>query len=258
MHTLRLKQRNDVNSQTTSLKETSLQNPEPLRNNSEKMKLVANKYCASITPRTFKEKPKKRLTASQLKCNGDENFSFLTKITSTLFGKRLWEMRHGWALSASVLHRNSWKVYLPLDFVNYLITQPIWLRTSWPQYEKFPHKVSIKERINDGMDTDRVFSYKRDTNWKDQNPNSTRPRSTKYEIRHHLKPNCKEIYKHWISESVLVCPMERLRTLSGNPRNVLWNWYGGNTYLFLEAPDSSPGTNMMFWLLFLNGFWWLQ
>ena len=93
--TPQLKQRNEVDSQTTSLKETSLQNPEPLRNSSEKIKLVVNKYCASKTPRTFKTKPKKRLTASQLKYNGDDNISLLTNTTSPLFGKRLWEMRHG-------------------------------------------------------------------------------------------------------------------------------------------------------------------
>ena len=58
-YTPHLKKRNDVYSQTTSLKETSLQNSEPLRNSSEKMKLVANKCCASITPRTVKTKPKK-------------------------------------------------------------------------------------------------------------------------------------------------------------------------------------------------------
>ena len=75
-HTPQLKQRNDVDPQTTSLKETSPQNPEPRRNSSEKMKLVANKYCASITARTFKTKPKKRLKASQLKCNGDDIFVF--------------------------------------------------------------------------------------------------------------------------------------------------------------------------------------
>ena len=71
-HTPQLKQRNDIDSQTSSIKETSLQNPEPRVNSSEKLKLVANKYCASITPRTFKTKPKKRLKASQLKCNGDD------------------------------------------------------------------------------------------------------------------------------------------------------------------------------------------
>ena len=88
-HTPQLKQRNDVDSQTTSIKETSLQNPEPLRNRSMKMILVANKYCVSKTPRTFKTKPKKQLKASQLKCNGDDNISLLTKTTSPLFGKRL-------------------------------------------------------------------------------------------------------------------------------------------------------------------------
>ena len=88
-HTPQLNQRNNVESQTSSIKETSLQNPEPLRNSSEKMKLVANKYCFSLTPRNFKTKPKKQLTASQLKCNEDDSISFLTKTTSTLFGKRL-------------------------------------------------------------------------------------------------------------------------------------------------------------------------
>ena len=66
-HTPQLKQRNDVDSQTSSIKETSLQNPEPLRNCSEKIKLEANKYFASINPRTSKTKPRKQLTASQLK-----------------------------------------------------------------------------------------------------------------------------------------------------------------------------------------------
>ena len=222
------------------------------------MKLVANKYCASITPRTLKSKPKKQLTASQLKCNGDDNISLLTKTTSPLFGKRLWEMRHGRAVYLSVLHHSSWKVYLPLDFVNYLITQPIGLGVSWAQYEKFAHKVSIEEGIYDEMYTDHDCSYKRVRNWKHQTPNSTNPRSTNYDLRHHLKPNCKETYKHWIFESVLLCSTERLRTLSTNPRNVIRNWYGANTYLFLQSLDSSLGTNTMFWLLILNGNWWLQ
>ena len=221
------------------------------------MKLVANKYCASVTPRTFKTKRKKGLTASELKRNGDDKISLLTKTTSPLFGKRLWEMRHGWAVYISVLHHRSRKVYLPLEFVNYVITQPSWLGVSWAQYEKFAHKVSIKG-IYDRMDRDHVFSYKRDKNWKHQTSNSTKPRSTKYDLRHHLNPKCKETYKNWIFESVLVCFTEGLRTLVGIPRNVLWNWYGANTYLFLEAPDSSPGTNTMFWLLVLNGYWWLQ
>ena len=40
MQTPQLKQRNDVKSQTSSLKETSLQNLQPLRNSSQKMKLL--------------------------------------------------------------------------------------------------------------------------------------------------------------------------------------------------------------------------
>ena len=106
-HTPRLKQRNDVESQTMSLKETSLQHPEPLWNSSEKKKLLANAYCASIILRTVKTKPRKRLTISQLKSNGTDNICLLTKTTSPLFGKRLWEMRHGRALYISVLHLSS-------------------------------------------------------------------------------------------------------------------------------------------------------
>ena len=87
--TPQLKQRNDVESPTSPLKETSLQNPEPLRKISEKMRLLANKYCSSITHRTVKTKPKKRLTISHLKCNVVDKICLLTITTSPLFGKRL-------------------------------------------------------------------------------------------------------------------------------------------------------------------------
>ena len=56
-HTPELKQSGDVESQTSPLKRISLQNPEPLRNSSDKIKLGAHQYCASITPRTVKTKP---------------------------------------------------------------------------------------------------------------------------------------------------------------------------------------------------------
>ena len=55
-HTPEQKQRDDVESQTLPLKRISLQNPEPSRKSSKKMKLGANQYCASITPRTVKTK----------------------------------------------------------------------------------------------------------------------------------------------------------------------------------------------------------
>ena len=58
-HTPQLKQRKDVESQTSPLKEISLENPEPLWKSSEKMKQLANHYWASITPKTVKTKPKK-------------------------------------------------------------------------------------------------------------------------------------------------------------------------------------------------------
>ena len=71
------------------IKETSLHNPEPLRNSSEKLKLRANQYSASITPTTVKTKPKNGLMTSQLKHNGDKNTSPITETSSPLFGNRL-------------------------------------------------------------------------------------------------------------------------------------------------------------------------
>ena len=74
MHTRKLKQTDDVESQTSPLKKISPQNPESLRNSSEKMKLGANQYCASITPRTVITKLWKQMTISQLTCYGDDIF----------------------------------------------------------------------------------------------------------------------------------------------------------------------------------------
>ena len=72
-HTRKVKQRYDGESQTSPLKRISLQNPQPIRNSSEKVKLGANQYCASITPTTFKTEPLKRMTISQLTCDRDDN-----------------------------------------------------------------------------------------------------------------------------------------------------------------------------------------
>ena len=104
-HTPQLKQRNDIDSQTSSIKKTSLQNPEPRRNSSEKLKLVANKYCASITPRTFKTKPKKRLKASQLKCNGDDIIWFFTKQLQRCWGNccERWDMNELYISVSSII-----------------------------------------------------------------------------------------------------------------------------------------------------------
>ena len=72
-HTTELKQRHDVERRASPLKGTSLQNPEPKRNSSEKIKPGANQYCASITPRAIKTKHYKRITMSQLICYEDDN-----------------------------------------------------------------------------------------------------------------------------------------------------------------------------------------
>ena len=47
--------------------------------------------------------------------------------------------------------------------------------------------------------------------------------SAKNDLRHTLNLNSNDNYRHRISEYGLVCAMERICTLSGNPRNVLWN-----------------------------------
>ena len=73
-HTFKLKQKDAVESQTPPFKRISLQNPEPLLNSFEKMKLGANQYCASITPRTVKTRPWKPMTLSEPTYNGDDKF----------------------------------------------------------------------------------------------------------------------------------------------------------------------------------------
>ena len=85
-HTPELKQRVDVEPRASPSERASLQNREPLRNSSEKVKLGANQYCASITPRAVKTKHQKRLTMSQLTCNGDDNIP-LSKYEFHCLGK---------------------------------------------------------------------------------------------------------------------------------------------------------------------------
>ena len=46
------------------------------------------------------------------------------------------------------------------------------------------------------MDTDCDTSYTWDTNLEHQNPKSTKLRSAKIDLRHHLKPNCNDNYRH--------------------------------------------------------------
>ena len=82
--------------------------------------------------------------------------------------------------------------------------------------------------------------------------------SAKNDLRHTLEPNCNENYRHRISESVLVYSVKRVRTLSGNPEKVLRNWYGANTYTFLEAPNNSSWTNTECQLVIPDSYWLLH
>ena len=85
--------------------------------------------------------------------------------------------------------------------------------------------------------------------------NRSTTQSAKNCLRHTLKLNCNNNYRRWDSESVQVCSMKRIRTLSGNPGNKLRNWYGANTYIFLKTPNISSWTNTEYQLLISDNFW---
>ena len=53
--------------------------------------------------------------------------------------------------------------------------------------------------------------------------------SAKKGLRHTLKLNCNNIYRHCISDSVPVCSRKRICTLSAIPKKVLRNRYVANT-----------------------------
>ena len=82
--------------------------------------------------------------------------------------------------------------------------------------------------------------------------------SGKIDLRHTLKLNCNENYRHRISESVLVSSVKRVRTLSGNPEKVSGNWYGANTYTFLEAPNNSSWANTECQQVIPDSYWLLH
>ena len=108
------------------------------------------------------------------------------------------------------------------------------------------------------MDTDHNTSYTRDINLDQHNPKSINHPKPKNDLRHSLKLNWNKNNRLWISEAVLVYSMERIRTLSGNPGNSLRNWYGANTYIFLETPNISSWTNTECQLLISDNFWLLH
>ena len=108
------------------------------------------------------------------------------------------------------------------------------------------------------MDTDHNTSYTRDTNLDHHNPNSINHLKRQKCLRHNMRLNCNEKYRHRISESVLVSSVKRIRTLSGNPKKVLRNWYGAKTYIFLEAPNNSSWTNTECQLVILDSYWLLH
>ena len=84
------------------------------------------------------------------------------------------------------------------------------------------------------------------------------PVRAKNDLRHSLKQNCNNNYRHRISETVPACSMKRIRTLSGNPGKVWRNWYGANTFNFLEAPNISSSANTEYQILISDNFWLLH
>ena len=145
---------------------------------------------------------------------------------------------------------------MSLDFENSLLTQPICLTVYQTNTRNLPKKSSEKGGIDDGMDTDHNTSYTRDIQSDHYNPKSiNHPNRKEKDLRHTLKLKCNNNYRHWISESVQVFSMKRIRTLSGNPRIVLRNWCGLNTLYFLETPNISSWTNTEYQLLISDNFW---
>ena len=110
------------------------------------------------------------------------------------------------------------------------------------------------------MDTNHSYSFTRHTNSDHHNPKSINhpKRKNVRDQRHTLQLNCNDNYRHWISESVLLCSMKRIRILSGNPGNNLRNWYEANTYIFPEAPNISFWTNTEYQLLISDNNWLLH
>ena len=72
----------------------------------------------------------------------------------------------------------------------------------------------------DGTDTDHYMQPDVETSVEQLEPTPTNPRSSKYDLRHNLKPI---VTTTTYFESAPPPSTERIRTLSGNPRNVLRN-----------------------------------
>ena len=108
------------------------------------------------------------------------------------------------------------------------------------------------------MDTDHNTSYTRDTHLNHHNPNSiNHPKRKKWYTSYPEAELQRKLQKSnfWICPSIF---RERVRTLSGNSEKVLRNWYGANTYIFVEAPNNSSWTNTECQLVIPDNYWLLH
>ena len=136
--------------------------------------------------------------------------------------------------------------------------QPIWLVVYQTQNKNFAQTVFKKEGEMTEWIRIKILATHGTQIWTIITLIRSTTQSAKNDLRHTLKLNCNENYRHRISESVLVCSMKRIRTLSGNPRKVIRNWYGGNTSNFLEAPNNTCWINTECQLVISDNFWFLH
>ena len=81
-----------------------------------------------------------------------------------------------------------------------------------------PEIIRQSDRSYDGTDTYHDMQSDADTSVEQLNATPTNPRSSEYDLRHNPKPNYNDNYS---IDSVPEPSTEGIRTLSGNPRNVL-------------------------------------
>ena len=86
--------------------------------------------------------------------------------------------------------------------------------------ENSPEVTPQTDRSDDGTDTDHYMQPDADTSVEQPDPTPTNPSSSKYDLRHNPKPIVMTITD---VDPIPLPSTERIRTQSGNPRNVLWN-----------------------------------
>ena len=90
---------------------------------------------------------------------------------------------------------------------------------------------ALTDKIDDGIDTDHHREPDAEIRSEQLIPTDINPRSTKYDLRHDLKPNCNEDYRYYIATLSRLCYPEQLGTPYVDFGKVLRNVYGAPIYL---------------------------